>query len=317
MSFYPTRLDAAADRAVAPGYSRIGFRVRSRAWPPLPPHALAGRSAVVTGANSGVGKAIAIGLARLGASVTLAVRSTSRGDAAAAEIAAAVPGAVLGVERCDVADLADVRRFATEFLGKTDRVDVLVHNAGVMPTARAESAQGHELCLSTHVLGPLLLTELLAPAMARTSAARVILMSSGGMYTQGLHPDDLEYRTAGYRGATAYARSKRMQVVLTPVMAEHLAGAGVSVHSMHPGWVDTPGVATSLPRFRALTGPLLRSPAEGADTAIWLAAANDLPSGRFWHDRKLRPEHYLRRTRESPTDRDRLWQYCTTAIADY
>ncbi|APE38441.1 dehydrogenase [Nocardia mangyaensis] len=309
----PTHLDTALDRSVVLGYSRIGFRLRSRAWSPLPPQALKGRNALVTGANSGIGKAIATGLADLGATVTLAVRDTTRGDAAAAEIVAAVPEAAIGVQRCDVADLADVRRFAADFLERTDRLDVLIHNAGVMPSSRTESEQGHELCLATHVLGPILLNELLSPALARAAGAQVILMSSGGMYTQALHLDDLEYRADDYRGATAYARSKRMQVALTPVLADRYAEDGISVSSMHPGWVDTPGVATSLPRFRTLTRPLLRSPAEGADTAIWLAATEGLPAGRFWHDRQIRPEHYLRRTHEKPTDRDSLWQFCAAA----
>lgn len=309
----PTHLDTALDRSVVVGYSRIGFRWRSRAWTPLPQQALKGRNALITGANSGIGKAIATGLAGLGASVTLAVRDTARGDEAAAEIIATVPEATARVRRCDVADLADVRRFAADFLEETDRLDVLVHNAGVMPPSRAESEQGHELCLATHVLGPILLSELLAPALAHTAGAQVILMSSGGMYTQTLHPDDLEYRADDYHGATAYARSKRMQVALTPVLADRWAEAGISVAGMHPGWVDTPGVATSLPRFRALTRPLLRSPAEGADTAIWLAATEGLPSGRFWHDRRIRPEHYLWRTHEKPTDRETLWQFCAAA----
>lgn len=306
----PAALDTALDRAVAPGYSRIGFRLRSHGWPPLPADALRGRTALVTGANSGIGKAVATGLARLGASVSLVVRDRARGEAAAAEITARVPGALLEVARCDVADLASVREFAAGFTGGTRRADVLVHNAGVLPATRTENPQGHELCLATHVLGPLLLTDLLAPVL---TDARVILMSSGGMYTQRLHLDDPEYRDGDYRGATAYARSKRMQVALTPVLAERYAAAGIAVHSMHPGWVDTPGVATSLPRFRALTRPLLRTPAEGADTAVWLAATDGLPSGLFWHDRRPRPEHYTRRTRESAAERERLWQYCAAA----
>ncbi|GEM34418.1 short-chain dehydrogenase [Nocardia neocaledoniensis NBRC 108232] len=306
----PTALDTALDRAVAPGYSRVGFQLRSRGWPPLPADTLRGRTALVTGANSGIGKAVATGLARLGASVSLVVRDRARGEAAAAEITAGVPGALVEVARCDVADLASVREFAAEFTGRARRVDVLVHNAGVLPATRTESPQGHELCLATHVLGPILLTDLLAPVL---TDARVVLMSSGGMYTQRLHLDDPEYRDGDYRGATAYARSKRMQVALTPVLADRYAAAGIAVHSMHPGWVDTPGVATSLPRFRALTHPLLRAPAEGADTAVWLAATDNLPSGRFWHDRRPRPEHYTRRTRESAAEREHLWQFCATA----
>ncbi|MFE2958276.1 SDR family NAD(P)-dependent oxidoreductase [Nocardia tengchongensis] len=309
----PPALDTALDRTVVLGYGRTGFQLRHGAWPALPAHALRGRTALVTGANSGIGKAIAAGLADLGATVTLLVRNEARGAAAAAEIAAAVPNARPLVERCDVADLDDIRRFATEFAERTERLDVLVHNAGVLPATRLESPQGHEICVATHVLGPLLATELLAPVLARSGDARVIQVSSGGMYTQALHPDDFEYRTGDYRGATAYARSKRMQVALTPILSDRYAAAGISVHSLHPGWVDTPGVATSLPTFRALTRPLLRTPAEGADTVIWLSVT-DVPSGRFWHDRRARPEHYRRRTRESDADRERLWRYCAAAV---
>ncbi|MFD6355832.1 SDR family NAD(P)-dependent oxidoreductase [Nocardia tengchongensis] len=309
----PPALDTALDRTVVLGYGRTGFHLRHGAWPALPAHALRSRTALVTGANSGIGKAIAAGLADLGATVTLLVRNEARGASAATEIAAAVPNARLRVERCDVADLTDVRRFAAEFAERTERLDVLVHNAGVLPATRRESPQGHEICVATHVLGPLLATELLAPVLARSGDARVIQVSSGGMYTQALHPDDFEYRTGDYRGATAYARSKRMQVALTPVLSDRYAAAGISVHSMHPGWVDTPGVADSLPTFRALTRPLLRTPAEGADTVIWLSAT-DVPSGRFWHDRRARPEHYRRRTRESDADRERLWRYCAAAV---
>ena len=84
---------------------------------------------------------------------------------------------------------------------------------------------------------------------------------------------------------------------------------------MHPGWADTPGVATSLPGFRLVTGPLLRTPEEGADTAVWLAATRPAPpSGGFWHDRRPRPEHYLPLTRYGDDDRERLWQFCADAV---
>ncbi|WP_040863904.1 SDR family NAD(P)-dependent oxidoreductase [Nocardia niigatensis] len=304
--------DRLLDRTVVLGYSRPGYRLRSRHWQPLPGGALRDRTALITGANSGIGLAIATGLARLGARVTLVVRDRARGAAAAARIADAVPGAVPRIEHCDISDLAGVREFAAGIAERIDRIDVLVHNAGTLPAVRTESPQGHELCVATHVLGPLLATESLAPLLARAPAPRVILMSSGGMYTQALHPEDFEYRASPYRGATAYARSKRMQVALTPILADRYAPQGISVHCMHPGWVDTPGIAAALPRFRGLTGPLLRTPAQGADTAIWLAAT-DVPSGRLWHDRRARPAHYLPCTQESAADRERLWQYCAAA----
>jgi NAD(P)-dependent dehydrogenase (short-subunit alcohol dehydrogenase family) len=105
-----------------------------------------------------------------------------------------------------------------------------------------------------------------------------------------------------------------MQVALTPLMQERWAADGIAVHSMHPGWADTPGVVTSLPGFHKVMGPLLRDPETGADTVVWLAATEPAPGGgQFWHDRAPRPEHYLPVTRESRADLDRLWSYVLDA----
>jgi NAD(P)-dependent dehydrogenase (short-subunit alcohol dehydrogenase family) len=210
--------------------------------------------------------------------------------------------------------LGAVRDFASDLTSRVARLDVLVHNAGLLPAGRAESVDGHEITLATHVLGPLLLTERLLPLLTDSADPRVILMSSGGMYTQPLPADDPEYRNGRYRGAIAYARTKRMQVAFTPVLARRWAG--IRVYSMHPGWADTPGVAASLPGFRRLTAPLLRTAEQGADTAIWLAATRPAPpTGRFWHDRRSRPQHYLLSTRRYGDDsRERLWRYCAQAI---
>jgi len=194
-------------------------------------------------------------------------------------------------------------------------LDVLIHNAGVLPATRTETGEGHEVTLATHVLGPVLLTECLLPILARSDDPRVILMSSGGMYTQSLPVDDPEYRAGRYSGATAYARTKRIQVALTPILARRWAAQHVSVYSMHPGWADTPGVAASLPGFRRLTGPILRTPEQGADTAVWLAATNPAqPTGRFWHDRRPRGEHYLPLTHYDDRDLEVVWRYCAEAI---
>ncbi|MBF6237564.1 SDR family NAD(P)-dependent oxidoreductase [Nocardia otitidiscaviarum] len=306
------RFDDLLDRTVALGYTRLGLRLRRRSWQPIPADALRGRTALVTGANSGIGQATATGLARLGARVTLLVRDVDRGRRAAAAIAATVPGSAPRVDECDVSNLLRVRAYAEARAAAAEPLDIVVHNAGVLPSSRTESPDGHELSLATHVLGPLLMTELLAPALARSDSARVILISSGGMYTQPLPVVDIEYRTGRYRGAAAYARSKRVQVALTPILAERYAAQGISVHAMHPGWVDTPGITAALPGFRRALRPLLRTAAEGADTAVWLATA-DVPSGLFWHDRRSRPTHYLRRTRELPGDRERVWRYCAAA----
>jgi dehydrogenase/reductase SDR family protein 12 len=309
-------LDTALDRTIVPGYSRVGYRLRESGWLDDPqPGALTGRTALVTGANRGIGKAIAAGLARLGATVLLTVRDPSSGELARKEIIEDEPEADVRVEVCDVSDLSAVRAFAADLTSRMSTLDVLIHNAGVLPPTRTETADKHELTLATHVLGPMLLTELLLPILAVSGDPRVILMSSGGMYTQALPTDDPEYHHGRYSGATAYARTKRIQVALTPILARRWGAQNIRVYCMHPGWADTPGVATSLPVFRMLTGPILRTPEEGADTAIWLAATTPAPpTGRFWHDRRPRPEHYLPFTRYGEADRQRVWRYCATAI---
>jgi NAD(P)-dependent dehydrogenase (short-subunit alcohol dehydrogenase family) len=157
------------------------------------------------------------------------------------------------------------------------------------------------------------MTELLRPVL---KDARVVVVSSGGMYAQKLAADDPEYLEGEYSGTVAYARTKRMQVALAPVLQERWAADGIALHTMHPGWADTPGVVTSLPVFHKVMGPLLRDPALGADTIVWLAATDPAPGGgQFWMDRAPRPEHYLRSTRESAADLDRLWTYVRESLS--
>jgi NAD(P)-dependent dehydrogenase (short-subunit alcohol dehydrogenase family) len=131
------------------------------------------------------------------------------------------------------------------------------------------------------------------------------------MYTQRLDPATLQMPASGYRGVTAYARAKRAQVALSREWARRLAGTGVAFHAMHPGWVNTPGIAAALPRFHRVMRPLLRTPAQGADTIIWLTAADParLGNGRFWHDRRPRAEYRLPGTREAPAAARVLWDH--------
>jgi NAD(P)-dependent dehydrogenase (short-subunit alcohol dehydrogenase family) len=135
------------------------------------------------------------------------------------------------------------------------------------------------------------------------------------MYTAPLKLDDPQYRGGTYKGGTAYARTKRMQVALARFWGEKLVSDGVHLHAMHPGWANTPGVVDSLPGFNKVMGPLLRNAEQGADTAVWLAAADEpgRSAGLFWHDRAVRPEHYLPMTKESEDERERLWEMCAAA----
>ncbi len=309
-------LDTALDRAVVPGYTRVGFALRRRLWAGDDPRpgALHGRTAVVTGASSGLGTATATGLARLGATVHLVARNPDKGRDALATVRAEVPAAEVVLHRCDVSDFASVRAFAAALRTSVEHVDVLVHNAGVLPPERTETVDGHELAFETHVLGPVLLTELLRPALAAAGGSRVVVVSSGGMYAQRLHTEDPEFRR-GYGGTAAYARTKRMQVALAPLMQERWAADGIAVHTMHPGWADTPGLVDALPGFHRVVRPLLRDPETGADTVVWLAATEPAPGGgQFWHDRAPRPEHYLPTPRDRGGEAEVLWAYVLTSL---
>lgn len=310
-------IDDLLDRTVVLGYSRVGLAVRERLWPTpeLPADALAGATVMVTGANSGIGKAIVSQLAMRGATVLMTVRDRGRGEVARREVLTAAPGADVAVQVCDVSHLAAVRSFTGRLIRQYPRLDAIIHNAGVLPPQRTESAEGHELSLATHVLGPVLLTERLLPVLATAPDPRVVLMSSGGMYTQRLPVADIEFRAGHYRGATAYARSKRIQVALTPLLARRWSEQSLMVAAMHPGWADTPGVAAALPGFRRLTRPILRTPEQAADTAVWLTATNPTPpSGQFWHDRQIRPTHRLPSTGYTDAHLQQVWQYCAAAI---
>ncbi|TCK25121.1 SDR family NAD(P)-dependent oxidoreductase [Pseudonocardia endophytica] len=312
-------LDTLLDRTLVLGYSRLGYLARRNSWTddradPVP-GALAGRVALVTGASSGLGEAIAVGLARLGASVHLLVRDKDKGEQSRVRIADEVPGADLTVEVCDIGELPDVRRFAADFTARVPELDLVVHNAGLLPSERSETSDGNELTLAVHVLGPHLLTGLLADSLKAGATrsgtdSRVIIMSSGGMYAQPLKVDDMQYREGEYGGTAAYARTKRMQIVLTGLWARELSGTGVTVHAMHPGWAATPGVVDSIPAFNRVVGPILRTVDQGADTAVWLAAAPSraVRTGRFWHDREPRPAHYFPWTKETGADQEKFWE---------
>ncbi len=241
----------------------------------------------------GLGIAAAEGFACLGATIWLAARSEQRGERARAQIAARYPGSDVRVGLCDLSDLESVRQFAELLGGETRRLDVLVNNAGTLARERTLSVDGIELTFATNVLGPFLLTNLLLPLLEQSKPARIINVSSGGMYTQRIHLDDLQMAHEEFDGPTAYARTKRAQVILTELWAERLRDRSVVVHAMHPGWADTPGLESSLPRFYALTKRLLRTPQEGADTILWLGAGarGARSSGGFWHDRRERPTH--------------------------
>jgi dehydrogenase/reductase SDR family member 12 len=313
-------VDTLLDRSIALGYGTVGLEARRRlpGWAADPPR-MDGAAVLVTGAAGGLGLASALGFARLGATVHALARSERRAAEAVDRIAAEVAGADARRAVCDVSDLNALREFAEGFAEREPRLDVLVNNAGVMPGDRTLSPDGHELMFATHVLAPLALTTMLAKLLELSAPARVINVSSGGMYSQALPVGDWESEQTAYSPKKLYARTKREEVVVSEMLAERLRSRGVVVHAMHPGWADTEGVQRWMPVFRTVTAPIIRSPEEGADTIVWLGGAPEAleRTGLFWHDRRPRPTYYrLGASPDSEPDREALWRYCLVALAE-
>jgi NAD(P)-dependent dehydrogenase (short-subunit alcohol dehydrogenase family) len=309
-------LSRVVDPLIVPSFDRTGFRIHSLGFRPEDLDVdLSGKRCVVTGANSGIGYETALALADLGADVLLLCRSRERGEEAVARIRERTGSALVSLETADMSDLGSVRAAAARLA--SGPVDVLVHNAGVLPDKRVETGDGLELTFATNVAGPFLLTQLLQGALEKSADARVIWVSSGGMYTRRLNLDDPSWTEREYDGVIAYAETKRAQVVLAELWAEELRSSSVAVNSMHPGWADTPSVRSSLPRFHRIMRNILRSPAEGADTVVWLAACERARewSGCFFLDRERRRTHLLPFTKESEQDRRALWSLCEQICA--
>jgi len=312
-------VDAALEACVVPGFSRIGLAVRSRLLPEFTagdPPALGGKTVIITGATSGIGYAAAVALARRGAAVHFLARDRGRAERARRGIAAESASTRVSYGLADMEDLDGARDFAREFNATHDRLDVLIHNAGAIHPDFRTDAAGTELTVLGQVAAPFLLTRLLMPALHAAAPSRVITVSSGGMYTQRLDLATLQMPRSRYQGVTACAKAKRAQVALSREWARRMAGTGVAFHAMHPGWVNTPGVAAALPGFYRAARPVLLTPEQGADTIVWLAAIppERLGSGRFWHDRRPRPEYPLPWTRgHDPGAASKLWDHLAAA----
>jgi len=297
------------DQALLPGalgFTRAGYRL-AKDRRPVASVLYKDRTMVLTGGTSGIGRATADALYRRGARLVVVGRNPDKLQNLREELQE-TPGGSIEIEQADLSGLAEVRELALRLKAHYPRIDVLINNAGALFNQREETGEGLEMTLATDLLSPYLLTRLLLPALGAANGGRVIQVASGGMYTQGIRLDDLQFLSEPYDGPTAYARAKRALVILTEIWHQQLASLGISFHATHPGWVDTPGLARALPAFHQQVSRLLRTPAEGADTIVWLAASPDAAraSGHFWLDRKIRATHVFPGTRESAADRRAL-----------
>ncbi len=312
--FLASTVDKIVEASIVGSFTKIGVKVRSRLYDMEPVSGdLTGQRALVTGATSGIGKEVARQLVALGGDVAITSRSLDRAAQVADELASESQKGSATAFALDTSDFDSVGQLA-QLLQKGGKLDMVLHNAGALSSDYQTNSEGIEVTLASHLIGPYLLTKKLTPSL--TAGARVIWMSSGGMYTQGLNLDSLEMSEENYKGAVAYAKAKRAQVELVSHLGPQWA-PDVQMHAMHPGWVNTPGIEASLPGFGRLMKPLLRSAKEGADTMIWLAAGRAAGQrvGQFWHDRKPRRTVYLPGTSTDNAERERLIEYLNSVTA--
>ncbi|KAA3641948.1 MAG: SDR family NAD(P)-dependent oxidoreductase [Armatimonadetes bacterium] len=299
--------DAFLDRTLL-GFTKLGVSARGLDMHERFPE-VAGKHVLVTGATGGIGRAAVRRLASNGATVHAVGRSPDK--LAALETDA---DGTVQTYCADLSNMEAIRNLTTGFVADGNRLDGIVNNVGVMSPERIVTPEGFEISYAVNLLGQYVLTTNLIPSLT-AGESRVVLVSSGGMYTEPLTAANIQSTHGEYRATKAYARTKRGQVALASHWARGLATIGVRVNSMHPGWVDTDGVRDSLPTFRRITRPLLRNADQGADTIVWLIASDEATelTGHFIHDRIPRRVH---RTKRTVAEASTVDQFITTLKKD-
>jgi NAD(P)-dependent dehydrogenase (short-subunit alcohol dehydrogenase family) len=269
---------------------------------------MTGKTCMVTGASQGIGKATALGLARLGARVVLVCRDRGRGEAAQAAIRQAVPGAEVELMLADLSDQKQIRQLAQDFKAKHDRLHVLVNNAGAIIMERRLTVDGLEATFATNHLGYFLLTTLLLDVLKASAPARVVNVSSAAHRRGKLDFDDLQHERS-YSFMRVYSDSKLANIYFTRELARRLAGTGVTANCLHPGVIGSnfgQSDATWFKIMMKLGKPFLGSEASGAATSIYLASSPEVEGVTGKYFVKSKERHPARVAQDDAVAR-RLW----------
>ncbi len=249
---------------------------------------------IVTGANSGMGKAISVELARTGAAVVMLCRSKSRGEAALAEVRASSGNKSVELMLCDLGSQKSIRDFCNEFKKTHQRLDALVNNAGAILLNRQLTEDGYELQFGVNHLGHFLLTNELLDLLISSAPSRIVNVASGAHKIGKIHFEDVSL-SKNYTVWRAYAQAKLANILFTYELAEHLKDTGVTVNCLHPGAVATNmGVDRDTGFGKLITGmlkPFFLTPEQGAETAIYLATSNDVAgiTGKYFYRKRPIP----------------------------
>ncbi len=268
-----------------------------------------GRVCLVTGGNSGIGKATALGLAKLGASVVIVSRDRAKGEAAVAEIRSKSGNQHVELLVADLSSLQSVRELARDFVAKHQQLHVLVNNAGIFLPKRVVTVDGLETTFATNHLGHFLLTMLLLDTIKASAPSRIINVTSSAHYGSKIDFEDLQGEK-GYSGYGAYGQSKLANILFTYELAKRLQGTGVTVNCLHPGVVRT-GFGKDEGGLMAVgvkvAAPFMMSPEKAARAVVWLASTPELEhvTGKFFS--KSKEERSSRESYDVETAR-RLWE---------
>ncbi|XP_029972858.1 retinol dehydrogenase 12 [Salarias fasciatus] len=276
---------------------------------------LDGKTVLITGANTGIGKETALDLAMRGARVIMACRDVEKGEEAAASIRAAHSSADVEVRELDLADTCSIRAFAQRFLREVNHLHILINNAGVMMCPYTKTIDGFEMHIGVNHLGHFLLTSLLIGLLKRSAPARVVVVSSLAHNFGWIRFHDL-HSQGSYNSGLAYCQSKLANVLFTRELARRLKGTNVTVNSVHPGTVnsDLTRHSTLMTIFFTVFSMFLKTPREGAQTSIYCAVAEELDSISGQHFSDCAPAFVAPQGRSEETAR-RLWEVSCEQLA--
>lgn len=271
-----------------------------------------GKIAIITGATSGIGSITAHALASMGAHLVLPVRSIEKGEALKAEIFKETSNERIDVMHCNLASMASIRQFVSEFEEKYDRLHLLINNAGLWETKRKESDDGIEMNFAVNHLAPFLLTNLLLDTIKKSAPARIVNVSSAAHKQGKMRFNDLEGKN-NWGSMRSYAQSKLANIFFTRKLAKELEGFGVTANCLHPGVVNTRLFDKMPAAFRKIFSLFMISPEKGAQTTIYLATSPEVEkiSGEYFAKKKIaKTTNHARDMRVA----DMLWEvskeYC-------
>jgi NAD(P)-dependent dehydrogenase (short-subunit alcohol dehydrogenase family) len=276
-----------------------------------------GKTCVVTGANSGIGKETALGLARMGARVVLVCRNQQKGETALAEIRRETGSSHLDLLIADVSSFGSVHALASQITQRCPRLDVLINNAGAAVARRTLSADGIELTIAGNYLGPVLLTMLLLDLLKSSAPSRIVNVSSEAHRNARLDMNDLQFERRKYSGIGAYGQSKLLMNAFTFELARRLQGTGVTANCLHPGVVATNILPADAPLiFKIVFGvmkPFLLSAKQGAAVSLYLATSSDVENVSGQYFVKSKPAQSNSLTRDPKVAAD-IWQWTEKTI---